>query len=91
MAKRRTAEQIKRLLKEADRELARGLTVSDVCRELGIVQGTYHRWRAEAAAAEAPEARELKELRAEAERLKILVAELMLDKAMLLEVAKKKW
>ena len=36
MSKRRTAEQIQRLLREADRDLAKGLTISDVCRKLGI-------------------------------------------------------
>jgi Transposase len=41
MSKRRTAEQIGRLLREADRDLAKGLTVADVCRKLGIAQNTY--------------------------------------------------
>ena len=36
MGKRRTREQIQRLLREAGRDLAKGLTVGDVCRKLGI-------------------------------------------------------
>ena len=45
MRRRRTADQIARLLREVDRDLAKGLTVSDVCRKLGIGQSTYYRWR----------------------------------------------
>jgi transposase-like protein len=40
MGKRRTADQIKRLLREADRDLAKGLTVSDACRKLGVSENT---------------------------------------------------
>ena len=45
MGKRRTSEQIRRLLREADRDLAKGLTVADVCRKLGISANSYYRWR----------------------------------------------
>ena len=45
MGKRRTSEQIRRLLREADRDLAKGLTVADVCRQLGISANSYYRWR----------------------------------------------
>jgi transposase-like protein len=44
MRKRRKADEVARLL-EADRDLAKGLTVADICRKLGIAQTTYHRWR----------------------------------------------
>jgi putative transposase len=91
MGKRRTAEQIQRLLREADRDLAKGLTVSDVCRKLGISGNTYYRWRLVHDPAEVDEARRIRELSIEVERLKRLVAELMLDKQMLQDVAKKKW
>jgi hypothetical protein len=40
MSKRRTADQIVRLLRDADRDLAKGLTVADVCRKLGIAENT---------------------------------------------------
>lgn len=43
MGKRRTKEQIRRLRREADQDLARGLTVAGVCRQAGIRQNTDHR------------------------------------------------
>jgi transposase-like protein len=91
MGKRRTPEQIQRLLREADRDLAKGLTVADVCRKLGISQNAYYRWRQRFDPAQVDEARRVRELEAEVERLKLLVAELLLDKKMLQDVAKKKW
>jgi putative transposase len=93
MGKRRTAEQIRRLLNEADRDLAKGLTIKDVCRKFGICENTYYRWRQRhhPAQAQADDSRRVRELEGEVERLKMLVAELMLDKQMLQEVAKKKW
>jgi putative transposase len=91
MGKRRTSEQIRRLLREADRDLAKGLTVADVCRQLGISANSYYRWRQRHDPAQVDEARRLRELQAEIERLKLLVAELLLDKKMLQDVAKKKW
>ena len=45
MRRRRTADEITRLLREADRDLAKGLTVSDICRKHGIAESTYYRWR----------------------------------------------
>jgi ACT domain-containing protein len=91
MGKRRTAAQIQHLLREAQRDLAKGLTVGDACRKLGISEQTYYRWRERFDPAQVDEARRARELEIEVERLKRLVAELMLDKQMLQEVAKKKW
>jgi putative transposase len=91
MTKRRTADQIQQLLKEADRDLAKGLTVADVCRKLGIAQNTFYRWRQRHDPASVDDARRIRALMTEVERLKLLVAELMLDKQMLQDVAKKKW
>lgn len=45
MKKRRSAEQIVGLLRQADADLGKGATVPDVCRRLGISQQTYYRWR----------------------------------------------
>jgi hypothetical protein len=42
MAKRRTAEQVTRLPREADRDLAKGRTIADVCRKLGIDKNAYY-------------------------------------------------
>jgi putative transposase len=91
MAKRRTTQQIKRLLKEADRDLAKGLTVADFCRKAGITQTSYYRWRHRLDPAAVDEASQVRELQAELERLKLLVADLLLEKTMLQDVAKKKW
>jgi len=91
MGKRRTADQILRLLREADRDLAKGLTVADVCRKLGISQNAYYRWRQRHDPARVDEGRRIRELEAEVGRLKLLVAELLLDQRMLQDVAKKKW
>jgi putative transposase len=91
MSKRRTADQILRCLREADRDLAKGLTVADVCRKLGVAENTYYRWRQQHDPAQVDEARRLRELEAEVERLKKLVVELLLDKQMLQDIAKKKW
>ena len=44
MRRRRTAEEVARLLREADRDLAKELTVSDICRKVGIAETTYYRW-----------------------------------------------
>ena len=91
MGKRRTREQIQRLLREADRDLARGLTVGDVCRKIGVSQNAYYRWRQRFDPAKVDDARRIRELQIEVERLKLLVAELLLDKRMLQDVAKKNW
>jgi len=91
MGKRRTREQIERLLREADRDLAKGLTIGDYCRKAGISQNTYYRWRLRFDSAKVDEGRRIRELETEVERLKLLVAELLLDKKMLQDIAKKKW
>ncbi len=91
MGKRRTREQIQRLLREADRDLAKGLTVGDVCRKIGVSPNAYYRWRQRLDPAKVDDARRIRELQVEVERLKLLVAELLLDKRMLQDVAKKKW
>jgi transposase-like protein len=89
MGKRTKPEQIKRLLAEAERDLARGLSVADVCRKIGVSEATYHRWRQRFGAAKPDQSRQVKELQSEVARLKELVAELLLDKRMLQDVAKK--
>lgn len=47
MRRRRTAPEIARVLCEAERDLAKGLTVSDICRKQWIAETTYYRWRQE--------------------------------------------
>jgi putative transposase len=91
MRRRRTADEVARVLRDADRDLAKGLTVLDVCRKIGVAQTTYHRWRQRHDPAKVDTDRRCRELEAETERLKRLVAELLLDKQMLQDIAKKKW
>ena len=91
MGKRRTKEQIEQLLREAERDLGKGLTIGDFCRKSGISQNTYHRWKLRFSSAKVDEPRRVRELEKEVERLKLVVAELLMDNKMLKEVAKKKW
>ena len=88
MARRRhTPEQIVRKLREADRLLADGQDVTEVARHLEVAEATYHRWRAQYGGMKADEAKRLKELERENGRLKKLLAEAELEKAMLKELA----
>lgn len=91
MQKRRTAEEVTRLLRDFDRDLAKGLTVSDVCRKVGIAETTYYRWRLRHDPVKGDADRRCRELESEVHRLKQIVAELMLDRQMLQDLAKKKW
>ena len=65
--------------------------VADICRKLGIAEGTFYRWKKDYGGLEPDQLRELRQLREENERLKRVVADLSLDKAMLQEVAGRKW
>ena len=91
MGKRKKPDEIQRLLAEADRDLARGLSVADVCRKLGVSEPTYHRWRQRFRPVPADASRRVRQLESEVARLKELVAELLLDNRMLRDVAQKKW
>ncbi len=85
--KRHSAEQIVRKLEEADRRLTAGQTIAQVCQFLEVSEATYHRWRNQYGGMKAEEAKRLKQLERENARLKKLVADLMLDKAMLKDLA----
>lgn len=91
MSKRKDSQQICRFLQDADRELAKGLTIPDVCRKHGVSIRTYYRWRERYDGTRVDDSHRVEELQGEIERLKRLVADLMLDKQMLQDVAKKKW
>ena len=84
---RHTPEQIIRKLREADAELAKGTAVPEVCKDLGIAENTYYRWRNQYGGMKADEMKRLKDLEKENARLKALVADLSLDKAILQEAA----
>jgi transposase-like protein len=85
--KHHTPEQIIHLLRQAEVELAGGQAVPQVCRNLGISEQTYYRWRKEYGGLRLDQARRLKDLERENERLKRLVADAELDKAILREAA----
>ena len=84
---RHSAEQIINKLREAEVLLGQGLQVPEVTRQLGVTTQTYYRWRKEYGGLKTDQAKKLKELERENARLKKLVADLALDKAMLQEVA----
>jgi len=72
MKKRRTADEVARLLRDIDRDLAKGLTISDVCRKINIAETTYYRWRQRHDPAQVNADRRCRELEGEVERLKAL-------------------
>lgn len=88
---RHTPEQAVRKLREGDRLLAEGQDMTEVLRHLEIAESTWNRWRSMYGGMKADAARRLKELEAENARLKKLLAEAELDKAMLKELAEGKW
>ena len=90
MKSRFSVEQIIRLLREAEVEVAAGKTVGQVCQKLSVSEQTFYRWRQQYGGVTVDDAKRLKELEAENARLKKLVAELALDKQMLQEVVRGK-
>ena len=82
---RHTPEQIIRKLREADADLANGISVADICKKLDIAENTYYRWRNQFGGIKADEMKRLRELEKENARLKALVADLSLDKVILQE------
>ena len=86
--KRHTPEQVVRKLAQADRILAEGKEVADVCRELQVSEQTYYRWRNQFGGLKADDAKRLKELERENATLKRLLADAELEKAALKEIAR---
>ncbi len=81
--KRFSAEQIIIKLREAEVGLAQGQTVGQVCKQIGVTEQTYYRWRKEYGGLRLNQAKRLKVLEKENARLKKLVADLSLDKQIL--------
>ena len=79
--------QIISRLRGAEVKLARGTAIAQVCKDLGVTEPTYYRWRKEYGGMKLDQARRLKELEKENGRLKRLLAEVELDKAILKGVA----
>jgi putative transposase len=82
---RHSPEQIVRKLQEADAMLTVGKTMGQVCQALEVSEQTFHRWRNQYGGMKAQEAKRLRELEDENRRLKKLLAEAELDKAILKE------
>ncbi len=83
-----SAEQIIRMLREAEVELAKGHNVGVVCKKLGVTSNTYYRWRKEYGGLKVDQAKRLKELERENARLKRIVADQALDNSILKEAAR---
>lgn len=83
--KRFTMEQIIGLLREVDVKVSQGKNVGQTCREIGITEQTYYRWRKEYGGMKTTQVKRLKELERENSHLKKAVAELTLDKLILKE------
>ena len=88
MPRRRfAADQIIQHLREAEVLLSQGKTIAEVCKKIGITDQTYYRWRKEYGGLKVDQAKRLKELEKENARLKRLLADAELDKAILKEAA----
>src|SRR5579863_8138900 len=87
MAKKRlTAEQSVTLLRQIEVATSQGKSIAIACREAGITDQTYYRWRKEYGGLDLEQARQMKDLEKENSRLKRLVADLSLEKQVLKDV-----
>jgi len=82
-----TEEQIIGILREQEA----GTRTADVCRKHGVGEATFYEWKAKFGGLEVSEARRLRQLEDENTRLKKLLADAMLDNAVLKDIASKKW
>jgi putative transposase len=85
--KKHSPEQIVSLLRQIEVAVANGKLTPSACRESGITEQTYYRWRKEYGGLQVDQARRLKELEQENAKLKRLVADLSLDKLVLKDIA----
>ena len=86
-SKKHTVEQIISKLRQAEVELAKGVTIPRAARRLGITEQTYYRWRKEYGGIRTDQAKRLKQLEKENAQSKRVVADLTLDNAILKEAA----
>ncbi len=87
MKKRYTEEQIIRALKLNEA----GTKVDDICRDLGISSGTFYNWRSKFGGMEVNDAKRLRELETENNKLKRLLADKLLEVEAMKDVLSKKW
>jgi len=86
--KKNTSEQIIGKLREAEIMMAQGKTIAEVCRKIEVTDQTFFRWRKEYGGMRIDQAKRLRGLEEENSRLKKLVADLSLDKAILQEASR---
>ena len=86
-AKKHSAEEIISKLRVAELEIAKGRTTAEAAKKIGVTEQTYYRWRKEYGGLRTDQAKRLKELEKENARLKRLLADAELDKAILREAA----
>jgi len=87
MKKRYTEEQIIKAIKQNEA----GAKVDDICRDLGISVGTFYNWRSKFAGLEVNDAKRLRELESENNKLKRLLADKLLEVEAMKDVLSKKW
>ena len=87
MKKRHSEEQIIKAIKQHEA----GARVDDICREMGISSGTFYNWRSKFVGLEVNEAKRLKELETENNKLKKMLAEKLLEVEAMKDVLSKKW
>jgi len=85
--KRFKPEEIVNKLREADVLLSQGKAIAQACKQIGVTEQTYYRWRREYGGMKTDQAKRLKVLERENARLKRLLADAELDKAILREAA----
>ena len=85
------AERVIPKLREVEVELGRGKTVAEAVKKIGVTEQTYYRWKKKFGGLRMDQAKRLKELEKENSRLKRLLADAELDKAILREVAEGKF
>ena len=88
---KQTPEQIISILREAEVELASGLTIEAFCRKQTISEQTFYRWRNQYGGMKANDMKRLRDLEVENQRLKKIVADLSIDNSILREVSKIKF
>lgn len=85
---RHTAEQIITKLREAEVLQAKGMSMEEMLRQLGVSDATYYKWRKEYGGLRVDQAKRLKELEQENSRLRKVVSDLSIDNAILKEAAR---
>lgn len=83
--KRHSSEQIIAKLREAEVLQAKGATVAAVCKQIGVTEQTFYRWRKECGGLRVDQAKKLKQVEKENQRLKKIVAEQALDLSIMKE------